>query len=164
MTQWKDRPSEVAYSFNPAFCGETIRACVAEYVEAGGRAMPYPLCHLILPIVLHKRTREMLPPTRRRRMHAWLIENQDAKIGFGQRVHSMIPFTREALAFLISQGAARVTSAGGIHTGRKTKATGCRPRHSGEVLSCVKGAKIVGRWFEAAGEPPTIFRMWGVRP
>ena len=164
MTRWKDRPSEIAYSFNPAFCGEVIRSSVAEYVETGGCAMPYPLCHLVLPIVLHKKTREILPATRRRRMHAWLVENQHAKIGFDQRVRSMIPFTREAISFLIHQGAVRVTRTGGIRVCPATAVAGCRPSRSVEVLGCAKGAKIVGSWFVSAGDPSTVFRMWGVKP
>lgn len=160
---WEDRSPEIAYSLNPAFCGRIIHGCAGEYAKASGSAMPYLLSHLVLPIVLHKRTRESMPPTLRRRMHAWLEENPRAKIGFGQRARAMVPFTNEALILLIRSGWLRVTPAGELAGGGAAQAANTSGEPA-EVADCARKGKIVGKWFAPFGEPADVFRMWGVKP
>lgn len=161
--KWSDRPPEVAYSLNPAFCGRVIDGCIAGYAAAACRAMPYPLSYLILPIVLHKRTRDSMPSTLQTRMHPWLSKNQRAKIGFDERVRSMAQFTREALIFLIRTGKIEVTGAGEL-AGGDTKATRNSKSESPEIVDCAKKAKIVGKWFAPYADAAEVFRMWGVAP
>lgn len=161
--RWSDRPPEVAYSLNPAFCGRVIDECVAEYAAASARAMPYPLSYLILPIVLHKKTRASMPSTLKKRMHPWLSENQRVKIGFGERTRSMTQFTREALVFLIRTGRIEITATGEFEGGG-TEATKNSKHGSSEIMDCSKKAKIVGRWFAPYDDAAEVFRMWGVAP
>src|ERR1039457_6981771 len=58
MRIWNDRPPEIAHLFNPAFCALLIREGVLGFVEVSPGGMPYPLVFLLLPIVLHKATRD----------------------------------------------------------------------------------------------------------
>jgi len=160
--RWTDRPPEVAYSLNPAFCGMAVRECVAEYAKAAGRAMPCSLPYLALPMVLHKKTRESMPSTVRKRMHPWLAENQWARLGFDLRARAMVPFTREALIFLIRSGVITVTPAGNLASSAEDAAGS--GGGSPEVLDCAKKARIAGRWFTPYDNPAEIFRMWGVKP
>lgn len=160
---WRSRPPELSHSLNPAFCGMVIGECVAEYASTSGRAMPYPLPYLALPIVLHKRTRSSMPSTSRQRMHPWLARNQEAMVGFDGRARATVPFAREALIFLIQHGRIIVTPAGELEAGA-AKPTGAHGSESPEVLDCAKKSKIVGKWFAPYKDPAEIFRMWGVKP
>ena len=161
--RWTDRSPEVAYSLNPAFCGMVVGECVAEYAKAAARAMPCSLPYLALPMVLHKKTRESMPSTTRKRMHPWLAENQWARLGFDLRARAMVQYTREALIFLINSGVITVTPAGSFAAGSERKAAGLGGG-SPEVLDCAKKAMIAGRWFAPYDDPAEIFRMWGVKP
>lgn len=161
--KWSDRPPEVAYSLNPAFCGRVIDECITEYAAAAGRAMSYPLSYLILPIVLHKSTRNSMPSTLQTRMHPWLLKNQRAKIGFDERTRSMTQFTREALIFLIRTGRIEITGVGKLASGSAKTARNSRSESS-EITDCVKNARIVGRWFSPYDDAAEVFRMWGVAP
>ena len=58
---WKGRPAEEAINLNPAFCGELIYRTVGEYGKALKKPIELPLSFLVLPIVLHKQTRDELP-------------------------------------------------------------------------------------------------------
>ena len=159
---WSARPPEVAYSLNPAFCGRIIIECVVEYARTTRHAMPYPLSYLILPIVLHKKTRDTMPPTSRRRMHPWLEKNQRAKIGFDKRARAMTRFTNEALIFLIHNGKIEVTATGDL-AGDDTVAWAPKGEPF-EIMDCAKKAKIVGNWFAPYADAADVFRMWGVAP
>ena len=161
--RWTDRPPEVAYSLNPAFCGMVVGECVVEYAKAAARDMPCSLPYLALPMVLHKKTRESMPSTARKRMHPWLAENQWARLGFDLRARAMVRFTKEALIFLIHSGAITVTPAGDLASGAAGAAAG-RGGVSTEVLDCANKARIAGSWFAPYGDPAEIFRMWGVKP
>lgn len=160
MRRWEERPSEVAYLLNPAFCGEVIRRCIRKYQETSG-AMPYPLVFLVLPIVLHKKTRERVVP--RKQMHTWVQENQDVRLGFGDRARQLLRITSEALTFLIQTGAVTIDEHASLTVvkGRRRKVP---EQRSGEIEDCYSKAELVGRWFSRSGTVATIFTMWGVKP
>ena len=61
MKAWAGRPTELAYLFNPAFCGWVLREAVAGYASVKPAGLPLPLAFLILPVVLHRVTRELVP-------------------------------------------------------------------------------------------------------
>ena len=76
MKRWSERPPEVAHLFNPAFCALLLREAVRGFAEVSPSGMPHPLVFLLLPIVLHKATRESLPGSITTKMHPWLQEHQ----------------------------------------------------------------------------------------
>src|SRR6202521_325469 len=100
MRPWEDRPAEVANLLNPAFCGWIIFQCVKSHIdESDGRPMPYALAFLVLPLVLHRYTRETMKSTTRH-LQVWLNGNQQSKIGLAERARSLVPYSREALMLL----------------------------------------------------------------
>ncbi len=163
MIPWEKRPVEIANLLNPAFCGEVLRRSIAQYTAAASRSFPYPLAFLILPIVLHRNTRDKIPKSFRKQMHAWLMENQDVKIGFAERAKNLIEITRESVAFLMQIGALSLNTQGlimpsGYHPSKIS------PQIAGEIYDCYKKAEIVGQMLARAGTPSTIYIMWGVKP
>lgn len=163
MIPWEQRPIEIANLLNPAFCGEVLRRCVNSYQETASRPFPYPLIFLILPIVLHRKTRERISPRQRQSLHVWLQSNPDVKIDFANRAKDFIPITKEAILFLLQVEALILDEQAslGVTSYKKVKVEG---QNESEIADCYQKAEIVGRWFARAGTATTIFTMWGVKP
>jgi len=59
MKTWNKRPREIRTLFNPAFCGLVIARGIEGFYETAKRPIPYSLTLLILPLCLHKQTRNI---------------------------------------------------------------------------------------------------------
>jgi len=161
VKSWEKRPIEIAHLLNPAFCGELLRRSIRAHNSAGPRQFPFPLLFLVLPIVLHRGTRESITANTKEQMHVWLQNHQNARIGFAERAREIVPVTREAVAFLLQTEAIAVDDRAGVRLTRYVSRT--IPVNQ-EITDCYKKAEIVGRWFARAGAPSAIYTMWGVRP
>ncbi len=165
MTIWSARPKEEAYLLNPAFCATILSMAVREYTSLRPEAMPFPLTFLVLPVVLHKRTRDVLPPSVRTSMAAWFQENAEARVGFCERTVSLKPYTREALQFGISRDWLAFRDGGHLLSG----ITGAQSNRTLSVLvaearECALRARFVGKWFASTGSSLTVLAFWGLRP
>lgn len=163
MKRWQHRPIEEANLLNPAFCGELLRRAIAFYNKNSEDKFPYPLSFLVLPIVLHRNTRESISPTTRDQLHVWLQNNQTVRVGFADRAKSLIPITTEALNFLLQTENIVINDAAGLSL---TKGLRAIDENQGdeETRDCYRKAEIVGRWFARAGSAANIYTMWGVKP
>ncbi len=165
MKSWAGRPTELAYLFNPAFCGWVLREAVEGYtlVRPGGMALP--LAFLILPVVLHRPTRQLMPRAVTTKLHVWLQEHPEVKVAFAGRVGELAPFTREAILFLGAGGQLQVADDGTVTVaGKLGERKAALTESSRDIKESVTKAKFVGRWFATAGEPATVFQNWGVCP
>jgi Family of unknown function (DUF6521) len=161
MIVWDRRPIEIASLLNPAFCGEVIRQCIESYQKTESQPFPFPLVYLILPIVLHKKTRETI--VAQRQLHVWLQANENVKIGFADRTRELVPITKEAMIFLLQVGAIEVDEQAGLHVvSYQRRIPPSQPE--GEISDCYRTAVVIGRWFARAANVPTIYALWGVRP
>lgn len=161
MRPWKDRPPETANLLNPAFCAETCRRVVSAYSSRGSEPFPSSLLYLVLPLLLHRQTRDEIGERTRQRMHAWLQDRPHLRVGFADRVRRSAPSTIEALSFLICTRAARIDASGLVLQGY-TPASMSQRRD--DVAQIFKKSAVVGRWFADAGTPEAIYTMWGIRP
>jgi hypothetical protein len=127
------------------------------------RLFPYPLVFLVLPIVLHKWTREAISPNTREQMHVWLQAHQSMRVGFAERAKQMVPYTKEALNFLFQVNALATNNSAelGLVRGQQRRIS---EQDSGEISDCYRKAEIIGRWFARAGSTANIYTMWGVKP
>lgn len=165
MKPWNQRPVEEANLLNPAFCCTALTSSIVGYMAVDVEGMPYPLAFMLLPIVLHKATREALPQTIRTSLAAWIQEHTSVRVLFPERVVALKPHTREAILFGIlhdwltfrSDGRLRTTMAG-------QDVSRFLRRLDGEARECVMHARFVGRWFASAGSPQTVLALWGIRP
>jgi hypothetical protein len=163
MRVWDERPAEIAHLFNPAFCALLVREGVLGFAEQYPNGMPYPLVFVLLPIVLHRATREALPKSIATKMHPWMEQHQEVRIGFTDRCAAITAYTREAIMF--AAGSALIK----ISTEATLQAPPLRLRRlswpiGSESAICRQRARFVGRWLASAGDVATIFAMWGVRP
>jgi len=161
---WEDRSVITANLLNPAFCGEVIRRTVTSFNEnEKGLAMPFVLTFLILPIVLHKRTRQKMPVKSTTYFHSWVEENEAVFIGFADRAKQMMPFTREAISFMMVQEALTVDQEGLVYAARYRKATP-KGQNTDEINEIYKKAELLGKWLRLTGNPQTIFMFLKIRP
>jgi hypothetical protein len=163
MQVWTERPTEIAHLLNPAFCGLVLVHGVRGFVEETSTGMPYPLAFLMLPIVLHKPTREALPTSISTKMHPWLESHQQAQVGFADRCAAVVDHTREAMIFAIARNLLRISSDARIEVPEHRFRRPPWPAES-EAFLCLDKARFVGRWLGRAGQTATIFAMWGIRP
>lgn len=164
---WREQPSEQARLFNPAFLGALV-LCAAdgyEHTSQERQSLPYSLAFLVLPIVLHKLTREALPRTTRTSLPAWISVNAHTQVGFPARASSLVSSTKDSIAVACHGGLLAIE--GSRLCARAKMSTIARFANavkSPEVSDCLKKAQFVGKWFAGSGDYQTIMALWGVRP
>ena len=160
MKSWNNRATEIAFLLNPAFCGRIIYHSLTEYSKERGTDMPYPLVYLILPLVLHKKTR--LNITSRTQMQIWIQKYPELVINFPERARDLIGITNEAIEFLLQTNCIKINDKAELESKNKTMSK--TQFTDDEIQDCIKKSEHVGRWFARAGTIETIYSCWGVRP
>jgi hypothetical protein len=165
MMAWPQRPPEERALLNPGFCSVVLWHAASGYATVANAPLPFDVAFLMLPIVLHRETRESLPHAVSTSLAVWLDDNPLTRARIAERATTLVAFTKEALMF------------GGLHgllnlAGSAVAANGARKRlvaatlrdSSDEVRACAKQADFTGRWFAKAGSPSTVMAIVGVRP
>lgn len=163
MIEWQSRPIEVANLLNPAFCGVILQEFVKEYNQQTSTGVNYELIILVLPIILHKYTRDLIPHTSRTKMHIWLQEHPEVRMDFAKRVKELIPFTNESISFLLIRDLLAINDEGKFvrTTRRNRKPVTSLPT---DLAVFIQKAKLVAKWFSQNSSSATIYTMWGIRP
>lgn len=162
MRRWNERAQEIAFLLNPAFCSRILYSSIKAYSENAHRALPFPLIYLILPLVLHKATRENI--SSRTQLLVWIQRYPELLIDFPQRAHDLVPITNESLEFLIQAGYVSLTPNGEIDI-VKTKKTLSKTKFvDDEVKNCLTKSEHIAKWFATDGKAETIYVSLGVRP
>lgn len=160
-----NQPSEIANLFNAAFTTRVLRTSIKSFEEEAKHGMPFPLAFLVLPIVLYKPVRDLLPRSVATRMHAWIREHQEARIQFPSRTRSLVPMTKRSLMFGMHHEMIQLDEDAGFLVTKKT----LRKRNkmildTDEVKQIESRAQFLGKWFAKAGSVSSIYMMWSVRP
>jgi hypothetical protein len=162
MKPWTQRPFEIRNLFNPAFCGVVLFRALAGYEEEDETGMPFSLALLVLPLCLHKDTREVLSDNARGYFLKVIEKNPGILVGFAKRARHLLPFAFEALGFLMERGCFLVTGEGRLRTVDqkvRKKVTG-----TDESIACQRVARFLGREFARVGDRGTVYTSLGVRP
>lgn len=158
MTAWEDRPQVAAIMLNPALCSVLLSESARAYAgQANAPAMPFPLAFVVLPLVLHRPSRQALPRDTRTYLTAWLGRHPVVRAGFPGRAQALVGHTREALRFGERSGVLSMTGAGVQGQVDATKVNDAFTRE------LAKASRLAGRWFALAGPVPTVFQALGVR-
>jgi hypothetical protein len=161
MKNWNERTSEIANLLNPAFCSSVIYSVIFEYQKQKGLPMPFVLTYLILPIILHKGTRERI--NSRTNMIVWIQKFPDVLVNFPQRTRSMISFTNEAIEYLLSHRIILFTNSD-ISISKTLSKSAMQKSKDNEILECYNKSEHLGRWFAQIGVEENIYAAWGVKP
>lgn len=159
-TSWEDRSL-----LNPAFCSHMIWHAAGGGTTRVGAGISFEESFLVLPLVLHRRTREALPSTIRVSLPAWLSRNVAIRLEIGPRTRAFVPYTRAALLFGGAHDFLQV--AGGrvyAQTRWRLAVKKALAQSSGEVRACAERSAFLGRWLSEAGDSTTILALMGVRP
>ena len=162
MTRWALRPFEVRNLFNPAFCGLVLFRALHGYEENDTRGMPFSLSLLVLPLCLHKDSREVIASNPRSYLLKTAEKNQQIMVGFADRVTQMLPYILEAFGLLMERGCITVADNGRIQTvpEKVRKAV----NGTAETVACQKVARIVGKEFARIADRATVYTTFGIRP
>jgi Family of unknown function (DUF6521) len=165
LKTWTERPQDVSNLLNPAFLGLLIHRAVGGFKREQNNGMPFELAFLVLPLVLHGATRARLPRAVSTSLPTWLQENRDALVGFGQRTGALVPYTREAIEFLLQRAVIVVDDEGRLDIGLgPIRGVTKYQQTTEEIEDCYKRAEFVGRWLALAGNSATIYVLFEIRP
>ncbi|MCB0382450.1 MAG: hypothetical protein KDD05_03900 [Psychroserpens sp.] len=163
IKEWENRTAILANLLNPAFCGEIIRRFIKAYNDKSDKQASFILCFIVLPILLHKETREQLPKTTNTHLLTWIDSKDALFIDFPSRVKNMKTYTKEALMFLLYQEAIIFNVEARIETTAFRK-----KRHNGEgteeVDEIFKKAEFLGKWLTKAEDIKTLFSFLRITP
>lgn len=162
MKRWDQRPFEIRNLFNPAFCGLVLFRSLHGYEEQDARGMPFSLSLLVLPLCLHKDSREVIASSPRSYLLKTTENNQEVMVGFADRAAQMLPYAFEGFGLLMERGCIAIADDGRIQTVRdKVRKT---VKGTDETVSCQKVARIVGREFARIADRATVYTTFGIRP
>ncbi|MFF8177682.1 three component ABC system middle component [Streptomyces chartreusis] len=151
------QPQAFAAFLNPALVGALQAVMAREYELKRGRPMAWPLAMVLPVLVLHRSTREALPPSIRTHLPTWAGRNPALLAGFGPRVDSTLPVLREGLRFALRHGIVQL-EAGAVYA-----APVSIRRAEGELQELMKAARLVGKWAATVDQPSTLLALLGVR-
>jgi hypothetical protein len=156
VTAWADRSPVAAAYLNPALAAAILCEAAQGHQRDHG-AMVWPLAYLLLPLVLHRPTREALPGNTRTHLSTWVRREPLLRAGFPYRAASLAPTTSEGLRFAIRHEMLR------IDAGYKDSNVTHKPVDDPALNQLLSAARLVGRWFARSKEPSTVFALLGVR-
>jgi len=159
--RWVERSPEIANLLNPAFCASIIYSVIFEYQKSRKQPMPFVLSYLILPIILHKNTRERI--NSRTNMTIWIQKHPDVLINFPQRARSLVLFTNESVEYLL-QGKIICFDNFGLNINKTLSKSYFKKELDKEILECYNKSEHLGRWFSEMMAEENIYAAWGVKP
>ena len=162
MNSWNERIHEVAYLLNPAFCGRLLYSTINTYCIKTQHGFPFPLVYLVLPLVLHKETREKI--NSQKRLHVWTQQYPPLLLDFPRRASELIPITNEAIELLLQTGEIILTSNAEFEISITNNSMSGNKYADEEVKECLRKCEHIARWFAGAGKVENTYIALGVRP
>lgn len=165
LSPWAERPQEVSNLLNPAFLGAILHRAISGFNDTSQAGMPLEQAVLVLPLVLHRNTREKLPGATTTIFASWVQDHREILVEIAPRTESLLPYTRESLMFLLTHGMVAVDDTGKFRvTTKAMKGKTIYPNVSDEVHEFWLKSHFVGRWLAEAGTSSTIYALLGIRP
>lgn len=163
IEEWKDRNQIVANLLNPAFCGEILRRTAKAYNQNSSSSFPYAYCFLVLPILLHRSTRERMPKTTRSYLFAWVEENDDLFYDFSRRAKNMVPHTKEAILFLLQNELVQMDDKGAILT-PQLRMKSLEGESLVEYQAIMKKSEMLGKWLSHNPNINSVYSFFRITP
>jgi len=165
MINWIEKTSEERALLAPSFIGLLVWSASIGHAREQQRGIPFLLSFLIAPIVLHQKTRSILPNQLSTSLPVWLDESPLLRSGIAKRATKLIPFTKAALLFGGTHDLFTVTPTeirSKDHFDKRINQT--LKNSSDEVQHCIKKAEFLGRWLANSGDSATVMTIFGVKP
>jgi hypothetical protein len=162
MRNWSNRAKEIAYLLNPAFCARLLYNAIGTYSVESKRAFPFPLIYIILPLLLHRSTREKI--NSRTQLLNWIQQNESLLIGFADRARQLVPITNEALEILLQSELLAINANAELETSHNHASLNKNQYTDNEINECIIKSAHIAKWLARAGRVETIYFSFGVRP
>lgn len=130
------------------------------YEEEDARGMPFSLSLLVLPLCLHKQSREAINP--RSYLLKSVEKSPQVQVGFAERTTVMLPYAFEGFGLLMERGCISIAPDGRFQTipdKVKKTVTGTE-----ETKACQRVARVVGKEFARIADRVTVYTTFGIRP
>jgi hypothetical protein len=165
MISWASRPPEEKALLNPSFCSCLLWQAASGYSSAISALLPFDIAFLVLPMVLHRETRDSLPKVVTTSLAVWLNEHPLSRSRIADRARMLCPFTKEAMMFGGRHGLFHLKNGAVMANSDWKKPIARNLKDStDEVRICAKRAEFVGKWLAKAGSSSTVMAILGVRP
>ncbi len=166
--RWEQRPVEVANLLNPPFCAILLREAIQAYEQKDSRGMSYLLIYLILPFVVHAKTRHSIPNRPNYTFIEWLERQKTNSMILTDRIQQLTLFTKEGLLWGIQEDVFKFGSEedkfGNLVTSSRVLQFDESWSPDSTPVDCKNKARIIGTWFAEIGDVTTIYRSLGIRP
>lgn len=165
LKEWTERPQDVSHLLNPPFCGLLLYRAVIGFKRETLHGIPLETLFLVPSFVLHGGTRSRLPASIVTTLPTWLQIERDVIVKFAERTRNLVPYTREAILFLMQHELLVVDEQGRLDVGEgKVRGVTKFQKLSEEIGESYKRAEFVGRWLAHSGSSTTIYALLGIRP
>ena len=161
---WAERSVEEARMFNPAFCGELICRTVGEYHRTREAGLSMVTAFLVLPLTLHKPTREALPRRANTAFAGWVAEHSALLAELPERARRLRLVSREALLFAVGHELLALDGRGLLSDAKLAPLSARFAVSTDEVNAVRRAAGLLGRCFAGQGTHTSILRVMGVEP
>ena len=148
----------------PPFAVSSSRARLSSTAPYAEGPLALPLAYLVLPIALHKATRDQLPGNASAAFAGWVAEHGTALAGFAERVARLAPITREALLLLLQHRAIRVENGELTIEAKRIRLSAAPDRRTDDTDEARAAAELLGRWFARQRQPSLVMQGLGVKP
>ena len=163
-TVWSERPVEEASNFNPAFCGELLCRTVGEYYKARRAPLNVAVAFVVLPLTLHKQTRDHLPGRANTAFAGWIADHNTLLAELPLRIERLRPVVREALLFTIRHSRLALRDGGLVPGGKPLSLSAKSDVSTDDTDEARSASHMLGRWFAAQGSQPALLQGFGVLP
>ena len=162
MKPWPNRPRDIRNLFNPAFCGLVLSRGIEGYNEKSEHSMPFSLSLLILPLSLHKNTREIIKKSNRSYFTNIVQDNPEICINLAERIIGLFPYMMEAYDFLMKCNCLYVDDHGLVYINPNT----IKKKISGsqDTIDCQTVASSIGKKMALINDRITIYTMLRIKP
>jgi hypothetical protein len=164
MKPWDQRPFEIRNLFNPAFCGLVLFRALQGYEEQDTGGMPYSLSLLVLPLCLHKHSREALAAGSRSYLLKVVERSPQMQVNLAERVTAMLPYTFEGFGLLMERNCITIADDGRIQSAPNKVRKTIDTTGTAETVSCQRVARFVGKEFARIADRVTVYTTFGIRP
>jgi hypothetical protein len=154
------RSSIAAAMLNPALVATILATTATTYRKETGRGLHWALAFVVVPMVLHRGTREALPGTTTTHLAAWVSRNPRIRAALPARAHTLVATVRAGLRFGLTTRALTIEGDALIGVTKKPRGY-VIPDELEEILG---RARFLGRWLAKTDSTATIFALLGVAP
>lgn len=154
--------TEVGNLLNPAFCSLIYASIVDGYNSKNKKSIPIYMPYILLPIVLHRESREKIPNTSITKFHLWIQSEGQIVMGLDERIKRLKPFVSNSSMFLFGQGLLCLDDDYrlSIKNQKKTKQIINKAEY---VAEYTRSAKVLGAICGKFDSDSTILALLGVK-